>query len=73
MDISLPGMDGYVALKHISANHRTTLLPVVAVSVHASDRDIQRVLQQGFNDYMTKPVDIERLQHVLEHHLMQTS
>ncbi|WP_404472073.1 response regulator [Vreelandella venusta] len=72
MDISLPGMDGYAALKHIRANQRTAHLPVVAVSAHASDDDIQRGLQQGFNDYMTKPVDIERLQHVLEHHLTQT-
>lgn len=66
MDISLPGMDGYAALKQIRSNQRTAHLPVVAVSAHASDHDIQRGLQQGFNDYMTKPVDIERLHHLLD-------
>ena len=65
MDISLPGMNGDEALQCIRANPRITSLPVIAVSAHASDDDVQRGLSQGFNHYLTKPVNVARLEEVL--------
>lgn len=61
MDISLPGMDGYEALRRLKADPDTAHLPVIAVSAHASDNDVQRGLAQGFRHYLTKPINVARL------------
>jgi PAS domain S-box-containing protein len=61
MDIHLPGMDGYEALSVLKANPETAPIPVIALSANALAEDIARGKSQGFNAYLTKPLDLERL------------
>jgi PAS domain S-box-containing protein len=59
MDINLPGMDGYAALRTIRSIPETADVPVVAVSASAGVRDLQKALDAGFDRYLTKPVVVE--------------
>ncbi len=61
LDIRLPGIDGYEVLRRLRADPATAAIPVVAVSADAMPADVQRGLQAGFDDYLTKPVDLNRL------------
>ncbi|MDO7905676.1 response regulator [Paenibacillus sp. JX-17] len=61
MDISLPVMDGYEALALLRANPLTQYIPAVAISSFASQSDIRKGLQAGFEAYFTKPVDVKVL------------
>jgi CheY-like chemotaxis protein len=59
MDINLPGMSGFDALRELRNDPKTQHVPVIAVSAAASEHDKQRGLRAGFLDYLTKPVNLE--------------
>lgn len=59
MDISLPGMDGYEALKHLKNDSRTSHIPVMAVSATVLHQDVERGQAAGFVEYLTKPIIID--------------
>jgi len=61
MDIGLPGMDGFEALKVLGEDAKTTDIPVMAVSANAMRHDVERGQQAGFVDYLTKPIVIDDL------------
>jgi len=65
MDINLPGIDGYTALKILKNVEATSDIPVVAVSANASDAEVRRGQEVGFDDYLTKPIDVEQLYAVI--------
>ncbi|MDP3721616.1 MAG: response regulator [Anaerolineaceae bacterium] len=58
MDINLPDINGFEALKILRSDPRTAKIPVVALTANAMTRDIQKGLQAGFFLYITKPFDI---------------
>ena len=58
MDIQLPGADGTSALHRLRADERTTAIPVVAVTAFAMKGDRERLLAEGFDDYIAKPIDV---------------
>jgi CheY-like chemotaxis protein len=58
MDINLPGMSGFEALKVLRAAPATAHIPVIALSANAMARDIERGVQAGFFRYMTKPIKV---------------
>jgi PAS domain S-box-containing protein len=58
LDINMPGMDGYQLLSVLRADERLKTIPVVAITANAMPRDIERGLQAGFVDYLSKPIDI---------------
>ena len=61
LDINLPGIDGYEVLKRLQAHEECQNIPVIAISANAMNSDIQRGLAAGFKEYLTKPIDIEKL------------
>ena len=56
LDISLPGMDGNEILARIRADERLRALPGIALTAHAMSGDREKYLNEGFNDYITKPI-----------------
>ncbi|MFO0618896.1 MAG: PAS domain S-box protein [Polyangiaceae bacterium] len=66
MDINLPGMSGFDALRDLREDERTRSIPVVALTAAASERDKQRGLQAGFYRYLTKPIQVDQLYQALE-------
>ena len=66
LDINMPGLDGYQVLKTFQADANLKDIPVVAVTANALPRDIERGKAAGFDDYLTKPLDIARFNLVLD-------
>lgn len=72
LDINLPGMDGFEVLKRLRADAGTAAIPVIAVSANAMPRDIEKGLTAGFNDYLTKPIDIPKFLALLQSMLSES-
>jgi len=66
MDINLPGMSGLDALRALRAEPGTKEIPVIALTAAASERDRQRGLEAGFHRYLTKPVNVDEFEAVIE-------
>jgi CheY-like chemotaxis protein len=62
-DIAMPGEDGYELLRRVRAldDVHARLIPAIAVSAYAREEDRQRALSSGFQDYLTKPVELAEL------------
>jgi hypothetical protein len=69
LDLNLPGMNGFEALRRLRAAPATRAIPVVAVTANAMPRDLDEGRAAGFDDYLTKPLDLERFFQVVDHHL----
>ena len=61
MDIRMPVMDGVAAMKKLRADPKTRGIPIIAITAHAMHGDKERFLWQGFDDFLTKPLDIHML------------
>ena len=59
LDLNLPGMSGFEVLKKLKENDDTKNIPVFAVSANAMITDIEKGMDAGFDDYITKPVDVK--------------
>jgi two-component system cell cycle response regulator DivK len=60
LDIQLPGMDGFAALLQLRADPITKSTPVMAVTASAMEQDRQKILEAGFDGYMTKPINVKK-------------
>jgi two-component system, cell cycle response regulator DivK len=68
MDIQLPDIDGVEALRRLRADERTASTPVLAVTAQAMQGDRERFLAEGFDDYVSKPVNVGDLVGTVRQH-----
>ncbi len=66
LDINLPDMDGYTVMQCLRESEVTRDIPVVAISANAMPQDLARGKAAGFVDYLTKPLEVDRLVQVID-------
>lgn len=66
LDINMPGMDGFQLLKRIKQETVLDKTPCIALSANAMPSDVKRGLQEGFEHYLTKPIDIPKFYELIE-------
>ena len=62
MDLGLPVLNGWQAVKRIKAAPKTQAIPIIALTAYALTEDRDSSLEAGCDDYMSKPVDFAQLQ-----------
>ncbi len=65
MDINLPGMSGLEALAEFRRRPNLSSIPVIAITGDPAARDIEKGLDAGFHEYLTKPFDLDHLMRLL--------
>jgi PAS domain S-box-containing protein len=60
-DLAMPGQDGYALLRRVRAMPEAAGIPAIAVTAHARAADRSRALQAGFQGYLSKPIEHDRL------------
>jgi signal transduction histidine kinase/DNA-binding response OmpR family regulator len=68
MDIQMPVMNGYEAVRAIRNSQREDLktLPVIAMTADAFAEDVKRAMEAGMNSHISKPIDVVKLQKIIE-------
>ena len=61
MDIMMPVMDGYESMKKIRKMQRFKDLPIIALTAKAMKNDAEKCMNAGANEYLSKPLEAERL------------
>lgn len=69
LDIMLPDMDGLQIVRVLKQELLTKHIPVIAVSAMARTQDKETALQAGYQDYLTKPYELESLEALLHRYL----
>lgn len=67
MDIQMPKMDGVMACQEIRKTQLNAQTPIVAVTAHAMAGERERLINEGMDDYLTKPIEEHVLQQVIIH------
>jgi two-component system cell cycle response regulator len=70
-DVHLPKRDGYDVVRELKASPATRAIPVIAVTALAMVGDREKLLQAGFDDYVSKPIEPERFVAQIETHLRE--
>ena len=58
MDLSMPEMDGWTAMRLIKGEPATSSIPMIALTAHALPSDRKRAFDAGCDEYITKPMDL---------------
>lgn len=66
LDMMMPEMDGYEAIKEIRRSNVYGSVPIVAVTAKAMSGDREKCLTAGADEYIAKPIDVDRLLKAIE-------
>ena len=77
LDIGMPVLDGFAVVRKLRENPRFTSLPVVAVTAYAMQGDREKIMNSGFDGYLSKPVNssslVQELDRLLAHSNAQSA
>jgi CheY-like chemotaxis protein len=66
LDIQMPVLDGYEVMERMRAHPEWSAIPIVALTAYAMRGDREHALRAGFDDYVTKPIDVRLLLTTIE-------
>ena len=66
LDLQMPIMNGYQLLKVLKSDTTFKNIPVIAITALAMESDKEKIMQAGFDGYITKPIDVNGLPDLLE-------
>ena len=69
LDINMPEMDGYEVLATLRKTPTLAAVPIIATTANAMRQEVEQGMEAGFNDYITKPIQVEQFLATLEHWL----
>ncbi len=69
MDIQMPKVNGNTAMKEIKKTNGLEDVPIVAYTAYAMKGDREKLLQDGFDDYLEKPISISNLVELVNKHI----
>lgn len=61
LDLMMPGIDGFEVIRRLRAAEETKELPIIILSALSSEQDISKGFQLGANDFINKPIIMEKL------------
>jgi CheY-like chemotaxis protein len=72
MDVQMPGMSGHEVTRRLRQRYDRNVLPIVALTAAALVSEREDALAAGMNDFLTKPIDADRLRQTLCHVIVET-
>ena len=69
LDIMLPDLDGFQIVHRLKEDPQTSHIPVIAVTAMARAQDQESALEAGYDDYLTKPYELEHLESMINRYL----
>jgi CheY-like chemotaxis protein len=66
MDVQMPGMSGHEVTRHLRRRYDRQALPIIALTAAALVSERENAMSAGMNDFLTKPIDAERLRKTLQ-------
>jgi len=66
LDLGMPVLDGFATMRKLRENPSHSKLPVLAVTAYAMQGDRERILDSGFDGYLSKPIDSAALSKALD-------
>lgn len=69
LDMMMPEIDGYEAIRMIREDERIKSVPVIAVTAQAMVGDKEKCINAGADGYIAKPIDVDKLMAVINNHL----
>lgn len=70
MDIQLPDLDGLEAAKILKSIKTTKIIPIIALTAYAMEKDEQRVRNAGCDAYISKPINVKHFLRTIKYHLI---
>lgn len=72
MDLSMPVLDGYGAVRELRRSAKTRSAPIIAISAHDTVDHRNKAFAVGFNEYLTKPIDFIQVADLIQRFLNKT-
>jgi signal transduction histidine kinase/ActR/RegA family two-component response regulator len=71
LDLHLPGIDGFKVIERLKADARTRYIPVIVISAAAMSDDLRRAERLGVDEYLVKPIRVDKLIRAMARHLLK--
>jgi|SRR3989337_1996997 len=72
MDLNLPEMDGITATKILKSDDNCRAIPVIALTASAMKGEVERILAEGFDGYISKPIEVKKFVKAISSYIRKT-